>query len=82
MPLFVLFYDIYILVDKLFLVVWNFNQLSTLQDEQIMYPYSLGNERFTVALVNCEKQGHRSNDNLMQEIDGVSWEITRAIKCD
>ncbi|GKV20510.1 hypothetical protein SLEP1_g30626 [Rubroshorea leprosula] len=52
------------------------------EDEQIMYPYSLGNERFTVALVNCEKQGYRSNDNLMQEIDGVSWEISRAIKCD
>ncbi|GKV45027.1 hypothetical protein SLEP1_g52156 [Rubroshorea leprosula] len=52
------------------------------EDEQIMYPYSLGNERFTVALVNCEKQGYGSNDNLVQEIDGVSWEITRAIKRD
>lgn len=48
------------------------------EDEQNMYPYSLGNERFIVALVNCKSQG----DTLMQETDGVSKEITRVIKCD
>ncbi|XP_022760697.1 uncharacterized protein LOC111306929 isoform X2 [Durio zibethinus] len=41
------------------------------EDEQVMYPSSLENERFMVALVNCKRQ---------PEADAVSWEITRALK--
>lgn len=41
------------------------------QEEQIMYPSSLENEKFTVALV----KGHGIMDN-----ESVSWEITRAVK--
>lgn len=39
-----------------------------LQEEQIMYPSSLENERFVVALVRC------------RGTDAHSWEITRALK--
>lgn len=53
-------------------------------DDQTMYPFSLGNEGFIVALVNCTRQQRDdgSDDTLLQEIDEVPWEITRAIKCD
>ncbi|VFQ76934.1 unnamed protein product [Cuscuta campestris] len=45
------------------------------EEEQIMYPSSLENEKFTVALV----KGHDvSTGNHQQE--AVSWEITRAVK--
>ncbi|XVF28211.1 hypothetical protein REPUB_Repub15cG0009800 [Reevesia pubescens] len=52
------------------------------EDEQVMYPSSLENERFMVALVNCKRQGYGSCDNLTPEADAVSWEITRALKCE
>ncbi|XP_015937060.1 uncharacterized protein LOC107462897 [Arachis duranensis] len=41
--------------------------------EQVMYRSSLEKEKFMVALVNCERDGLD---------DSVSWEITRAYKCD
>lgn len=44
-----------------------------------MYPSSLENERFMVALVNCKK-GYGVSGGLIQENDDVSWEITRALK--
>ncbi|XP_058212651.1 uncharacterized protein LOC131324629 [Rhododendron vialii] len=50
------------------------------EEEQIMYPSALENERFTVALVNCRRQGCGS---LTEEHgDEVMWEITRALKCE
>ncbi|XVE82263.1 hypothetical protein DITRI_Ditri15bG0134300 [Diplodiscus trichospermus] len=52
------------------------------EDEQVMYPSSLENERFLVALVNCKRQGYGSCDSLTPEADAVSWEITRALKCE
>ncbi|KAK6265285.1 hypothetical protein QUC31_016122 [Theobroma cacao] len=50
------------------------------EDEQVMYPSSLENERFKVALVNCKRQGYGASDSLTPEADAVSWEITRALK--
>ncbi|MED6130363.1 hypothetical protein PIB30_000260 [Stylosanthes scabra] len=41
--------------------------------EQVMYRSSLEKEKFMVALVNCKRSGPD---------DTVSWEITRAYKCD
>ncbi|KAK8507161.1 hypothetical protein V6N12_008508 [Hibiscus sabdariffa] len=53
------------------------------EDEQVMYPSSLENERFIVALVNCKRQAaHGSCDSQTPEADAVSWEITRALKYD
>lgn len=54
----------------------------SLQEEQVMYPSSLENERFMVAIVNCKRQGSGPGDALMLETEGTSWEITRALKCD
>lgn len=47
-----------------------------------MYPSSLENERFMVAIVNCKGQGSGPGDALLLETEGTSWEITRALKCD
>ncbi|KAM6548565.1 hypothetical protein CsatB_020241 [Cannabis sativa] len=48
------------------------------EEEQVMYPSSLENERFMVALVNCNIEGYgQISDN-----DMISWEITRALKCE
>ncbi|TYH04134.1 hypothetical protein ES288_A09G275000v1 [Gossypium darwinii] len=53
------------------------------EDEQVMYPSSLENERFIVALVNCKRLAvHGSRDSQTPEADAVSWEITRALKCE
>ncbi|CAJ1940854.1 unnamed protein product [Sphenostylis stenocarpa] len=49
------------------------------EDEQLMYPSSLGNERFMVALVKCTRDGCEI-DGLLD--DSISWEITRAYKCE
>jgi len=45
-----------------------------------MYPSSLENERFMVALVKCKRDGCLI-DGLSPD-DSVSWEITRAYKCE
>ncbi|KAK7291714.1 hypothetical protein RIF29_07082 [Crotalaria pallida] len=50
------------------------------EDEQIMYPSSLENEKFMVALVNCKQGSHGTHDLLPN--DSTSWEITRAYKCE
>ncbi|GAV70858.1 hypothetical protein CFOL_v3_14356 [Cephalotus follicularis] len=50
------------------------------EEEQVMYPSSLENEKFTVALVNVRRQGYASVGD--QERHAVSWEITGALKCD
>lgn len=52
------------------------------EEEQVMYPSSLENERFMVAIVNCKRQGSGPGDALLLETEGTSWEITRALKCD
>ncbi|KAL6193651.1 hypothetical protein ACLB2K_034735 [Fragaria x ananassa] len=52
------------------------------EEEQFMYPSSLHNERFKVAIVNCNREGSGSGDALVLETEGTSWEITRALKCD
>lgn len=53
-----------------------------MQEEQFMYPSSLHNERFKVAIVNCNREGSGPGDALVLETEGTSWEITRALKCD
>ncbi|CAL5413031.1 unnamed protein product [Camellia sinensis] len=52
------------------------------EEEQIMYPTSLENERFTVALANCRRQGYGHSGSLTEEHSDVTWEITRALKCE
>lgn len=53
------------------------------QEEQVMYPASLESERFKVAIVSCQSQGYEvNNEYLISENEGLSWEITRALKCD
>ncbi|TKY54235.1 hypothetical protein E2542_SST18641 [Spatholobus suberectus] len=50
------------------------------EEEQVMYPSSLENERFMVALVNCTRDGCMI-DGLSPD-NSISWEITRAYKCE
>lgn len=52
------------------------------EEEQVMYPSSLENETFMVALVNCKRHGVGPGEGYSEENDGVSWEITRALKCE
>ncbi|XP_048326191.1 uncharacterized protein LOC107403862 [Ziziphus jujuba] len=52
------------------------------EEEQVMYPSSLENERFMVALVNCKRQISGVNDGFLLEGDAISWEITCALKCE
>lgn len=51
------------------------------QEEQVMYPSSLENEKFMVALVNCKREGFGLMDGLPLD-DSISYEITRAYKCE
>ncbi|XP_028751755.1 uncharacterized protein LOC114711507 [Neltuma alba] len=51
------------------------------EEEQVMYPSSLENESFMVALVNCKNESY----GLIQgpSLDNSTpWEITRAYKCE
>ncbi|XP_052206407.1 uncharacterized protein LOC127810871 [Diospyros lotus] len=53
------------------------------EEEQIMYPSSLENERFTVALVNSGREGYgQSSNSLAEEHGEAQWEITCALKCE
>ncbi|KAL5782143.1 hypothetical protein ACOSP7_007172 [Xanthoceras sorbifolium] len=54
------------------------------EEEQIIYPSSLENERFMVALVKCHNRQdyYGLNDNRIRGTDAYSWEITRALKCE
>ncbi|KAJ9181808.1 hypothetical protein P3X46_005862 [Hevea brasiliensis] len=49
------------------------------EDEQFMYPSSLENESFIVALVNSKREGCGGHGRTL-ETDTVSWEITRALR--
>ncbi|CAN1195055.1 hypothetical protein LINPERHAP2_LOCUS42897 [Linum perenne] len=48
------------------------------EEEQFMYPLSLENESFVVALVNSRRAGYGRGHCMDLEDDTVSWEITRA----
>ncbi|CAL1397413.1 unnamed protein product [Linum trigynum] len=48
------------------------------EDEQFMYPSSLENECFVVALVNSKRPGYGRGHCIDLEDNAVSWEITRA----
>ncbi|WCJ23320.1 Nucleic acid-binding proteins superfamily [Euphorbia peplus] len=50
------------------------------EDEQYMYPSSLENESFIVALVNSKRQGYGHQSLNLQETENVSWEISRALR--
>ncbi|KAJ4839551.1 hypothetical protein Tsubulata_042787 [Turnera subulata] len=50
------------------------------EEEQFMYPSSLENERFTVALVNSKRKDNGPAQRLTTDTDVVSWEITRALR--
>ncbi|KAK7363485.1 hypothetical protein VNO77_05629 [Canavalia gladiata] len=50
------------------------------EEEQLMYPSSLENERFMVALVNCKRDACMIDG--LSPYDSISWEITRAYKCE
>ncbi|KAE8717680.1 hypothetical protein F3Y22_tig00110044pilonHSYRG00403 [Hibiscus syriacus] len=52
------------------------------EEEQVMYPSSLKNERFIVALVNCKRQAAVCDSQTPEADAAVSWEITRALKYD
>ncbi|KAG7029015.1 hypothetical protein SDJN02_10198 [Cucurbita argyrosperma subsp. argyrosperma] len=52
------------------------------EEEQVMYPSSLENESFVVAIVNCRRQTSKCGDNVYSVNDPLSWEITRALKCE
>ncbi|EXB71060.1 hypothetical protein L484_004195 [Morus notabilis] len=52
------------------------------EEEQIMFFSSLHKERFIVALVNCNMEVYGQSDGFVHENDSVSWEITRALKCE
>ncbi|PIA61070.1 hypothetical protein AQUCO_00300529v1 [Aquilegia coerulea] len=52
------------------------------EDDQAMYLYTLENERFTVAIVNCKRQIYGDTVGLNREVDSCTWEIARALKCE
>ncbi|KAA0049545.1 Nucleic acid-binding proteins superfamily isoform 1 [Cucumis melo var. makuwa] len=52
------------------------------EEEQVMYPSSLENENFVVAIVNCRRQSRKYGNNVNFANDPLSWEITRALKCE
>lgn len=59
-------------------ICWLLSKIILFQEEQLMYPSSLENEKFMVALVNCKQEGCVTYDLLPD--NSVSWEITRAYK--
>ncbi|KAJ8445698.1 hypothetical protein Cgig2_026025 [Carnegiea gigantea] len=50
------------------------------EEEQVIYPCSLENERYMVAIVNCGQQDTIFKECMTMENDMVPWEITRALK--
>ncbi|KAJ4969407.1 hypothetical protein NE237_016108 [Protea cynaroides] len=50
------------------------------EEEQAMYPSSLENEKFMVAIVNCKGEGYGLCGGLDLGQDPVMWEITCALK--
>ncbi|XP_042516134.1 uncharacterized protein LOC122090560 isoform X2 [Macadamia integrifolia] len=52
------------------------------EEEQAMYPSSLENEEFMVAIVNCKREINGLCNGLNLGHDPVMWEITCALKCE
>lgn len=50
------------------------------EEEQVIYPCSLENEKFMIALVNCGQQETTFKECVTAENDMIPWEITRALK--
>uniref|UniRef100_A0A7C8YDU2 Cell division control protein 24 OB domain-containing protein n=1 Tax=Opuntia streptacantha TaxID=393608 RepID=A0A7C8YDU2_OPUST len=50
------------------------------EEEQVIYPCSLENERYIVAIVNCKQHDAIFKECAAIENDVVPWEITRALK--
>ncbi|KNA11284.1 hypothetical protein SOVF_136570 isoform A [Spinacia oleracea] len=50
------------------------------EEEQVMYPCSLENEQYMVAIVNCGQQETVFKECVTAENDAIPWEITRALK--
>ncbi|XP_057809720.1 uncharacterized protein LOC131024227 [Salvia miltiorrhiza] len=50
------------------------------EEEQIMYPSSLEQEKFVIAIVNCRRK-ERCQGFMAQDQSTADWEVTRAIKC-
>ncbi|KAI9123199.1 hypothetical protein K1719_006088 [Acacia pycnantha] len=51
------------------------------EEEQVMYPSSLENESFMVALVNCKNDSYGLTQGPSLD-NSTAWEITRAYKCE
>ncbi|KAK4265900.1 hypothetical protein QN277_026890 [Acacia crassicarpa] len=51
------------------------------EEEQVMYPSSLENESFMVALVNCKNESYGLTQGPSLD-NSTAWEITRAYKCE
>ncbi|XP_010024788.2 uncharacterized protein LOC104415231 isoform X1 [Eucalyptus grandis] len=52
------------------------------EDEQLIYPTSLENEKFVVAVVNCRRHGYGLSTSLSLESDTAQWEIIGALRHD
>ncbi|KAF7852035.1 hypothetical protein BT93_L1127 [Corymbia citriodora subsp. variegata] len=52
------------------------------EDEQLIYPSSLENEKFVVAVVNCRRHAYGLSASLSLESDAAQWEITGALRYD
>ncbi|XP_043708852.1 uncharacterized protein LOC122658053 [Telopea speciosissima] len=52
------------------------------EEEQAIYPSSLENEKFMVAIVNCKRERNGLCGGLDLGHDPVMWEITCALKCE
>ncbi|XP_030539964.1 uncharacterized protein LOC115747807 isoform X2 [Rhodamnia argentea] len=52
------------------------------EDEQLIYPSSLENEKFIVAVVSFRRHGYGLSASLSLESDTVQWEITGALRYD
>ncbi|XP_021730330.1 uncharacterized protein LOC110697275 [Chenopodium quinoa] len=50
------------------------------EEEQVIYPCSLENERYMIAIVNCGQQETIFKECVTAENDMVPWEIMRALK--
>ncbi|KAL2921160.1 DNA replication licensing factor MCM3-like protein 3 [Bienertia sinuspersici] len=50
------------------------------EEEQVIYPCSLENERYMIAIVNCSQQETIFKERVTAENDMIPWEITRAFK--
>ncbi|KMT16257.1 hypothetical protein BVRB_3g054110 [Beta vulgaris subsp. vulgaris] len=50
------------------------------EEDQVIYPCSLENERYMVAIIHCGQQETLFKERVTAENDMIPWEITRALK--